>query len=98
MSKKKKDFIDNNVYTPFRSYDGYAYLSNLTGINKLNINQIAQSTHAELCPVCKGSGKYVEYHFARGQYIGNFDFRTERTCHGCGGTGWVVISTVYGVR
>jgi hypothetical protein len=37
----------------------------------------------ELCPVCKGSGKYPDYH--EGSTAGPI----ERTCHGCDGKGWV---------
>lgn len=48
------------------------------------------SNHSEICPVCKGSGKYKEY----------WDYNTttgasyEHTCHGCNGKGWVVVPDV----
>lgn len=54
--------------------------------------------HTEICPVCKGSGIYIEYRFARGQYTGNFDYSFTRTCHGCGGKGWIVVPFVYGIK
>ena len=44
---------------------------------------------ADLCPICKGTGTfqvYTNYGACTSQY--------ERTCHGCGGKGWVVIPTV----
>ena len=36
--------------------------------------------HSELCPVCEGSGQW-------------WDPQTNkvRTCHGCGGLGWVAV-------
>jgi len=38
---------------------------------------------AVVCPVCGGTGKVVERKFT--------DVR-EKTCHGCGGLGWVEVS------
>jgi len=35
--------------------------------------------HAEVCPICKGTGK-VE----AGENL-------ERNCHGCGGLGWITV-------
>lgn len=61
-------------------------------------NHTAQNVHTELCPVCHGTGKYTEWHFARGQSTGCFDYSFTRTCHGCGGKGWVVVTTTYGIR
>ena len=46
---------------------------------------------ADLCPVCKGTGEYTEYIECEGTI---FKVSTKRTCHGCGGKGWVVIPTV----
>ena len=40
--------------------------------------------HAEVCPVCKGSGKYRDYtncNYTATIYV-------ERTCHGCNGSGY----------
>lgn len=42
---------------------------------------------AEMCPVCKGTGKYVEYL----NYCTNTAPYTEKTCHGCSGKGWVLV-------
>ena len=46
-------------------------------------------SHSELCPVCKGTGKYKSIencnYTSCTQYI-------EQTCHGCGGRGWIVIT------
>lgn len=42
---------------------------------------------AEICPVCKGIGKYVEY---LNYYINTAPY-TEKTCHGCNGRGWVSV-------
>lgn len=44
--------------------------------------------HAEICPVCQGSGKYREYI----NYATTTNASYERTCHGCGGKGWVTVS------
>lgn len=45
------------------------------------------STHAELCPVCHGTGKYKDYSYSN--YGSNIFI--ENTCHGCNGKGWVTI-------
>lgn len=46
------------------------------------------NTHSEICPVCKGSGKYRQYPTTdltvQVSYI-------ETVCHGCSGTGWIVV-------
>ena len=47
--------------------------------------------HAELCPVCKGTGKYKDYtncNYTSITYI-------EKTCHGCNGMGWVEVTDEY---
>ena len=41
------------------------------------------SKHAELCPVCKGSGKYA--------IEGPLCTTVEHVCHGCTGKGWVTV-------
>ena len=41
-------------------------------------------TKAELCPVCRGSGKYTPMFNP-----GCAALPTERSCHGCFGRGWV---------
>lgn len=45
------------------------------------------SSHAELCPVCKGRGYINEVGFT-----GKVDPTTETKCHGCDGKGWVTVS------
>ena len=52
--------------------------------------QYELETKADLCPVCKGSGLYKEYY----DYATTTGAFSQRTCHGCGGKGWVVIPTV----
>lgn len=49
-----------------------------------------ETTRAEICPVCKGSGKYRKY------YVTGLtaDSYTETTCHGCNGIGWITISEI----
>ena len=42
---------------------------------------------AEICPVCKGIGKYIEYL----NYSTNTAPDIQRTCHGCDGKGWVLV-------
>ena len=61
-------------------------------------NTTATNVRTELCPVCKGTGKYVHYHFARGQSTAHFDWWYETTCHGRNGKGWVVVPVYYGIR
>jgi len=41
---------------------------------------------AVLCPVCSGVGKLPD------GYPGNSTAPIEKTCHGCGGLGWVSVS------
>ena len=42
---------------------------------------------AELCPVCGGTGKYRE----KPNGYSTSATSIERTCHGCGGKGWVEV-------
>lgn len=49
--------------------------------------------HAEICPVCKGSGKYKEYL----DYVTTTQAYTEKICHGCHGNGWVEVTDDYSV-
>ena len=41
--------------------------------------------HAELCPVCKGAGRLPQ------EYGESSSIPLWRTCHGCGGMGWVPV-------
>lgn len=43
---------------------------------------------ADLCPVCKGGGKYTKTENVVGS-TGSYFYQT--TCHGCNGKGWVII-------
>lgn len=43
--------------------------------------------HAEICPVCKGSGIYCEYV----DYVHTTGPINKRTCHGCSGKGWITV-------
>lgn len=43
--------------------------------------------HAEICPVCKGTGKYKEYY----NLVSTTNAWTEKFCHGCDGKGWVTV-------
>ena len=45
-------------------------------------------SHAEKCPVCGGTGELDDTRFATGTYP------LTRTCHGCGGRGWVVVKDI----
>lgn len=45
------------------------------------------STHAEICPICKGTGKYKDY--SNSNYGTNIYMQT--ICHGCKGKGWITI-------
>ena len=47
------------------------------------------SSHAEICPVCGGSGKKQQSE--DGYTTTSF---TPKTCHGCGGLGWVTVCGV----
>jgi hypothetical protein len=44
------------------------------------------SSHAERCPVCYGSGKYTPINDGYSTAVPQ-----PRTCHGCGGKGWVEL-------
>jgi DnaJ-class molecular chaperone len=41
-------------------------------------------SHAELCPVCKGSGQVQDNNESGTSII-------YKTCHGCKGNGWIVV-------
>ena len=50
--------------------------------------------NAQICPVCKGTGKYTVVKYRETNYLYPFntspiEFHSERTCHGCKGKGWV---------
>lgn len=47
------------------------------------------SSHVEICPICRGSGKYKEYD----QGLSTYTY-IQRTCHGCEGKGWITVSDV----
>ena len=52
---------------------------------------IHMKQHAEVCPVCKGTGKYKDYtncNYSATIYV-------EKTCHGCAGKGWVTVIDDY---
>lgn len=38
--------------------------------------------HAEICPVCKGTGRYYDHPEIGKDYV---------VCHGCAGDGWVEV-------
>jgi len=40
--------------------------------------------HSEICPVCKGTGKYKKE-------LKDVCTLKEETCHGCNGRGWVEV-------
>ena len=44
---------------------------------------------ADLCPVCRGTGKYKKI-----TNYGSCTTEYERTCHGCDGKGWVVFPEI----
>ncbi len=47
---------------------------------------------AEICPVCNGGGKLKD-NMNDYDYTGTPD--AVKTCHGCGGQGWIVIKEEY---
>ncbi len=47
-------------------------------------------SHAEKCPICFGSGEHTPPENPR--VTGS---EPVRTCHGCGGKGWVTVGTEY---
>lgn len=49
----------------------------------LNYPPISRS-HAEICPICRGSGKVKEETYTTAGAI-------EKVCHGCGGRGWITV-------
>lgn len=55
---------------------------------------MVMSNHSELCPVCKGSGRYRKVIDPLGMGYKNTSIGIcsyETNCHGCNGKGWVVI-------
>ena len=50
------------------------------------------NTHPEICPICKGSGKYREYR----DYVTTISPYFETVCHGCQGKGWIVVPNIGG--
>jgi hypothetical protein len=49
-------------------------------------------SHAEICPICHGTGKLsakVEEWVTTGGNVGY------KTCHGCGGKGWIEVADSY---
>lgn len=44
-------------------------------------------SHAEKCPICYGKGKVQET-----SGFGTSQKKADRTCHGCGGKGWVEVA------
>lgn len=44
--------------------------------------------HAEKCPVCGGSGHIADYNDTPQTTSASVNYRT---CHGCGGKGWVLV-------
>lgn len=42
--------------------------------------------HAEKCPICNGVGEIEDTTY------GNATVKINKTCHGCGGKGWVEVS------
>lgn len=49
--------------------------------------------HAEICPVCKGSGKLKNYPDL--DQPSTTVPAPDVTCHGCGGCGWVTVGVDY---
>lgn len=50
------------------------------------------TSHAEVCPVCSGTGKKIQTSLTTTSAAPIFD-----NCHGCSGYGWVTVceNTVY---
>ena len=46
-------------------------------------------THAERCPICNGKGTIPENY---GWIDPTNTSENEKTCHGCGGKGWIEVS------
>ena len=54
--------------------------------NDFPIYPYVSHSHAEVCPVCHGKGTIPRDY---GKWI-SYD-EGEKTCHGCGGSGWVTV-------
>ena len=52
------------------------------------MSSFEKTNHAEICPVCQGSGKYIRCYYT------TMPYNVEQTCHGCSGKGWVVIQDI----
>ena len=48
--------------------------------------------HAEICPVCNGTGIYK--HYRDYKEMTNGVCYWEQTCHGCNGKGWVQVPNI----
>lgn len=51
------------------------------------IYQIPIHAHAEICPVCGGSGCLP----TTNDYSSSAKDTPHKTCHGCGGCGWITV-------
>ena len=72
----------------FVKADLEALENNIEGLiipNKINIQYC--KNHAELCPVCKGTGKVTN----QNTYTQSTTIKYENKCHGCNGLGWVIV-------
>lgn len=49
--------------------------------------------HAEICPVCKGTGKVEVF-----QVIPNSTVKKFTICNGCNGRGWIVVAAPDGFK
>lgn len=90
-NKKSNEILSFSGYTS----PSYVFTGGRSYGKTFQTNQIVQNTHAELCPVCHGTGRYQQSFDTNLTGVKSY---YEKTCHGCDGRGWVVVATVYGIR
>lgn len=88
MTKVNRDCI-NKAYIANTGYiDTNDMFTKMSNCNAL-VTPLYTS-HAEICPVCKGTGKYVQQ--LNPTNTTGINSSISMTCHGCHGQGWVTVS------
>jgi DnaJ-class molecular chaperone len=64
------------------------YLKDLE--NNKNVYPTCSHSHAEVCPICHGTGKITK-NFDGNGYIPTGQETITQFCHGCSGKGWVTV-------
>ena len=90
MTKLNRDCINKEYINLLdKGYIGTKSMLNNTSNYNTLVSPIYTS-HAEICPVCKGTGKYVQQ--LNPTNTTGINSSISFTCHGCNGKGWVTVS------